>query len=120
MSGVNVSPPSHIQVSSEEVREVRQYHFTSWPDFGVPRHSTPLLYFLRRIRNAHHYSNERPILVHCSAGVGRTGSLITIDVELQRARQKQVVDPFNYVLQMREKRNHMVQTEVSLEGESWS
>ena len=49
---------------------------------------------------------------HLSAGVGRTGTLICIDVELQRARQEGVVDPFNFTLQMRQQRNHMVQTEV--------
>ena len=47
-----------------------------------------------------------------SAGVGRTGTLICIDVELQRAKQESVVDPFNFTLQMRHQRNHMVQTEV--------
>ena len=49
-----------------------------------------------------------------SAGVGRTGTLITIDVELQRAEQERVVDPFNFVLHMRNERNHMVQTEVRM------
>lgn len=48
-----------------------------------------------------------------SAGVGRTGSLISIDVEMQRAQKEGVVDPFNFVLQMRQQRNQMVQTEVS-------
>lgn len=47
-----------------------------------------------------------------SAGVGRTGSLISIDVELQRARREGVVDPFNFILKMRDQRNQMVQTEV--------
>ena len=47
-----------------------------------------------------------------SAGVGRTGTLITIDVELQRAQHDGAIDPFNFVLQMRNARNHMVQTEV--------
>lgn len=54
----------------------------------------------------------RTNVVTCSAGVGRTGTLITVDVELQRAQKEGTVDPFNYVLQMRQKRNHMVQTEV--------
>ena len=48
-----------------------------------------------------------------SAGVGRTGTLIAVDVELQRAQKEGVVDPFNYILKMREQRNHIVQTEVS-------
>lgn len=53
-----------------------------------------------------------PAIATCSAGVGRTGTLITVDVELQRAQKEGVVDPFDYVLQMRQQRNHMVQTEV--------
>ena len=102
-----------MQVNSEEVRVVKQFHFTSWPiDFDVPHHPTSLLCFLRRIRHSHPYSNDKPILVHCSNGVAQTGCFIAIDVELQRARQKEEVDTFNYVLQMRDKRNHMVQTEV--------
>jgi len=44
---------------------VKQFHFISWPDFGVPRHATPLLYFLGRIRKFHKYSNSRPIVLHC-------------------------------------------------------
>ena len=49
-----------------------------------------------------------------SAGVGRTGSLIGIDVELQRAQKEGVVDPFNYIVKMRDQRNHMIQTEVHI------
>lgn len=52
------------------------------------------------------------MIATCSAGVGRTGTLVTVDVELQRAQKEGMVDPFNYVLQMRQQRNHMVQTEV--------
>ncbi len=51
-------------------------------------------------------------LVCCSAGVGRSGTLMGIDIELQRARQEGIVDPFNLVLVLRRQRNHMVQTEV--------
>ena len=46
--------------------------------------------------------------------MGRTGTLITIDVELQRAMKESVVDPFNFVTKLREQRNHMVQTEVCI------
>ena len=49
-----------------------------------------------------------------SAGVGRTGSLIAIDVELQRAQKEGVVDPFNYILKMRDQRNLIIQTEVCM------
>ena len=47
-----------------------------------------------------------------SAGVGRTGTLITIDVELQRAEKDGHVDAFNYVKQLRQQRNYMVQTDT--------
>ncbi|CAI8026225.1 Receptor-type tyrosine-protein phosphatase delta [Geodia barretti] len=100
------------RVDSEEVRQIHQFHYVSWPDFGVPRHATPVLHFLRRIRDIHHYNNSQPMLIHCSAGVGRTGSLIAIDVELQRAQKEGVVDPFNYVIKMRDQRNLMIQTEA--------
>ena len=49
-----------------------------------------------------------------SAGVGRTGSLIAIDVELQRAQKEGVLDPFNFLHKLRDQRNHMVQTEVCI------
>ena len=47
-----------------------------------------------------------------SAGVGRTGTLITIDVELQRAEKEEVVDTFNFIRELREQRNHLVQAEA--------
>ena len=56
---------SFHQSNSDETREIRQFHFLSWPDFGVPRHATPLLYFLRRIRTSHPYSSNKPLAIHC-------------------------------------------------------
>ena len=54
-----------------------------------------------------------PVCFFCdSAGVGRTGTLLTIDVQMQRANNEMTVNPFTYVSRMRENRNHMVQTEV--------
>ena len=50
--------------------------------------------------------------ISCSAGVGRTGSLITIDIETQRAEKEKCVNPFDTVTQLRQQRNHMVQTEA--------
>ena len=41
-----------------------QYHFTSWPDHGVPEYAGPILNYLRRIK-AQHKQNKGPILVHC-------------------------------------------------------
>ncbi|KAL3172894.1 hypothetical protein MRX96_012640 [Rhipicephalus microplus] len=57
-----------------ERREVRQFQFTAWPDHGVPDHPTPFLMFLKRVR-AMNPPEAGPLIVHCSAGVGRTGLL---------------------------------------------
>lgn len=53
---------------------MRQLQFTAWPDHGVPNHPAPLLMFLRRVR-AECPADSGPIIVHCSAGVGRTGKI---------------------------------------------
>ena len=58
----------------------------------------------------------RTLLISSSAGVGRTGTFIGLDVELQRASREGVVDPYNFVLHMRDQRNLMVQTEVGAGG----
>jgi netrin-G3 ligand len=96
---------------SKEIHVVKQYHYTSWPDFGVPRHPTPVIQFIHTIRRHHKPNDARPVIVHCSAGVGRTGTLMTIDVEMQRLENEAEVNPFQFVMSMRQDRNHMVQTE---------
>ncbi len=60
------------------VRSVSQFHFVSWPDFGVPRSPDTLLSFLRSVRAARSTSTS-PLVVHCSAGIGRTGTFCLMD-----------------------------------------
>lgn len=91
-------------------RIVTQFHFTVWPDHGVPEHPTSLLQFVRRVMAAS--SDKRAILVHCSAGVGRTGTFISLFTQLQRIQDENNVDIFNFVRSMRYNRCSMVQTEV--------
>ncbi|XP_066505395.1 protein tyrosine phosphatase receptor type Db [Hoplias malabaricus] len=95
---------------SSERREVRQFQFTAWPDHGVPEHPTPFLAFLRRIK-ACNPPDAGPIVVHCSAGVGRTGCFIVIDAMLERVKQEKAIDVYGHVTLMRSQRNYMVQTE---------
>ncbi|KAM9015085.1 receptor-type tyrosine-protein phosphatase eta isoform 2-T2 [Ara ararauna] len=95
-----------------EGHTVRQFHFTSWPDHGVPE-TTELLINFRHL--VHEYSSQNPIesptLVHCSAGVGRTGTFIAIDRLIQQIEMENTVDVYGVVYDLRMHRPLMVQTE---------
>ncbi|XP_063779571.1 receptor-type tyrosine-protein phosphatase mu isoform X9 [Pseudophryne corroboree] len=93
-----------------EIREIRQFHFTGWPDHGVPYHATGLLGFVRQVKSKSP-SNAGPLVVHCSAGAGRTGCFIVIDIMLDMAEREGVVDIYNCVRELRSRRVNMVQTE---------
>ncbi|XP_037883994.1 tyrosine-protein phosphatase Lar isoform X4 [Glossina fuscipes] len=93
-----------------ERREIKQLQFTAWPDHGVPDHPAPFLQFLRRCR-ALTPPDSGPIIVHCSAGVGRTGCYIVIDSMLERMKHEKIVDIYGHVTCLRAQRNYMVQTE---------
>ncbi|XP_053928537.1 receptor-type tyrosine-protein phosphatase F isoform X13 [Cuculus canorus] len=95
---------------SSEKRELRQFQFMAWPDHGVPEYPTPILAFLRRVK-ACNPSDAGPMVVHCSAGVGRTGCFIVIDAMLERMKHEKTVDIYGHVTCMRSQRNYMVQTE---------
>ncbi|XP_045061854.1 receptor-type tyrosine-protein phosphatase mu-like [Coregonus clupeaformis] len=95
---------------AHEIREIRQFHFTGWPDHGVPYHATGLLGFVRRVK-AKTLNNAGPMVIHCSAGAGRTGCFIVIDIMLDMAEREGVVDIYNCVRELRSRRVNMVQTE---------
>ncbi|XP_061653966.1 receptor-type tyrosine-protein phosphatase F-like isoform X7 [Phyllopteryx taeniolatus] len=95
---------------SSEKRELRQFQFMAWPDHGVPEYPTPILAFLRRVK-ACNPPDAGPMIVHCSAGVGRTGCFIVIDAMLERMKHEKSVDIYGHVTCMRAQRNYMVQTE---------
>ena len=94
--------------------EVVQFHFVAWPDHGVPDNHALMLNFVRRVRKLHPYSNPCPLLVHCSAGVGRTGTFIVLDTMLERMELEGTLNIYDYVKQLREQRVLMVQTLVSV------
>ncbi|TRY70690.1 hypothetical protein TCAL_12939 [Tigriopus californicus] len=102
----------HLRVKCNKINEryILQYHFTQWPDFGVPETPLPFLAFVRRIADVSHDSNG-PVLVHCSAGVGRTGAFIVADAMLRQVRIKGSVDLITYLKHIRTQRNFLVQTE---------
>ncbi|XP_047444205.1 protein tyrosine phosphatase receptor type Fa isoform X18 [Mugil cephalus] len=95
---------------SSEKREVRQFQFLAWPDHGVPEYPTPILAFLRRVKSCNP-PDAGPMVVHCSAGVGRTGCFIVTEAMLERMKHEKSVDIYGHVTCMRAQRNYMVQTE---------
>ncbi|XP_051855913.1 receptor-type tyrosine-protein phosphatase F isoform X13 [Antechinus flavipes] len=98
------------KTGSSEKRELRQFQFLAWPDHGVPEYPTPTLAFLRRVK-ACNPLDAGPMVVHCSAGVGRTGCFIVTDAMLERMKHEKTVDIYGHVTCMRSQRNYMVQTE---------
>ncbi|XP_031967348.1 receptor-type tyrosine-protein phosphatase eta isoform X3 [Corvus moneduloides] len=98
--------------NTPESHMVRQFHFTSWPDHGVPE-TTDLLINFRHL--VHEYNSQNPMdsptLVHCSAGVGRTGTFIAIDRLIQQMEMESTVDVYGVVYDLRMHRPLMVQTE---------
>ncbi|XP_069028817.1 receptor-type tyrosine-protein phosphatase beta-like isoform X2 [Embiotoca jacksoni] len=93
-------------------RLVRQFHYTVWPDHGVPETTQSLIQFVRTVRDYVNRSpGSGPTVVHCSAGVGRTGTFIVLDRVLQQMDTKDTVDVYGAVFDLRLHRSHMVQTE---------
>jgi len=91
-------------------------HYKGWPDHDVPKYPTSLLGFLRRVRKIHPYKGDS-LVVHCSAGVGRTGTFMTLDSMLQKIAAEGCVNVLQFVRDMRKKRCSMVQTEVRAYGQ---
>ncbi|ELT89762.1 hypothetical protein CAPTEDRAFT_90491, partial [Capitella teleta] len=93
---------------SNDDRHVTQYHYTTWPDHGVPSHATALWRLFRKLTND--ADNTQPIIVHCSAGVGRTGTLIAMGHLLDQAKREKGINVYAYVTALRQSRLYMVQT----------
>lgn len=93
-------------------RLVRHFHYTVWPDHGVPESTQSLIQFVRTVRDyVDRTSSTGATVVHCSAGVGRTGTFIALDRVLQQLDSKGTIDLYGCVFDQRLHRQHMVQTE---------
>nr|XP_034332814.1 tyrosine-protein phosphatase 10D isoform X2 [Crassostrea gigas] len=104
-----------FQVSQGDyTRTIKHFHFLEWPDFSAAVDSTVVIDFIQTVRTHITPEVKGPLLIHCSAGVGRTGTYITIDYLLQFVRDHdlgQSVDIFAWVVQMRKNRVSMVQVD---------
>ena len=92
---------------------ISHYHFTSWPDHGVPQFATSLIRFIKRLQKDHNKEKNIPLLVHCSAGVGRTGTFVMLDIMMDRLKAEESINVYEVLRQLRSKRMYMVQTQVS-------
>ncbi|XP_071820096.1 receptor-type tyrosine-protein phosphatase H-like isoform X3 [Apostichopus japonicus] len=92
-------------------REVLHFNFTAWPDHGVPESADHLIKFVQAVRRVKK-TDGKPIVVHCSAGVGRTGTFIALDTLMSQMESSDEVDIFGLIRSMRMNRCLMVQTEI--------
>ena len=110
-----------VNLLSKKELIVKQIHFITWPDHGVPdiKDGKIFLTFDEMIKLANKYKNDNPIVVHCSAGVGRTGTFISmyclyqeISRQFQDNEKEIKFSIFNLVRKLKEQRLYMVQTEI--------
>ncbi|XP_046544945.1 uncharacterized protein LOC124255153 [Haliotis rubra] len=113
VSDTRLSNYTFTNLSVENAKErkkwdVNHLHFTSWPDHGVPD-AAALLDFMWRVKVISGQQTQ-PIIVHCSAGIGRTGTYIAVENLVEQAKAADVVDVVSFVSNMRGQRKNMIQT----------
>ncbi|NXG36297.1 PTPRV phosphatase, partial [Dromaius novaehollandiae] len=92
-------------------RHVSHLHYTAWPDHGIPESTTSIMAFRELVREHIQSAKDAgPTLVHCSAGVGRSGTFLALDRLLQQMKQEKIVDTFGVVYTLRMNRYQMIQT----------
>ncbi|XP_021105761.1 tyrosine-protein phosphatase non-receptor type 9 isoform X5 [Heterocephalus glaber] len=115
-----------LEIHNTEEREKRQvthFQFLSWPDYGVPSSAASLIDFLRAVRNQQSLAissmgvrskgqcpEQPPIVVHCSAGIGRTGTFCSLDICLAQLEELGTLNVFQTVSRMRTQRAFSIQT----------
>ncbi|XP_078254191.1 tyrosine-protein phosphatase non-receptor type 1-like isoform X4 [Rhinoraja longicauda] len=100
--------------STGETREIYHFHYTTWPDFGVPESPASFLNFLFKVRESGSLNSDcGPAVVHCSAGIGRSGTFSLVDtclVLMEKRQDPSSVDIREILLEMRKYRMGLIQT----------
>ncbi|XP_017063998.1 tyrosine-protein phosphatase non-receptor type 9 isoform X2 [Drosophila eugracilis] len=108
-------------IKTDEIRNVSHWQFTSWPDYGVPSSAMAMLNFLQKVREKQAqlvaglgdtwagHARGPPIVVHCSAGIGRTGTFITLDICISRLEDVGTADIRGTVEKIRSQRAYSIQ-----------
>eukprot|EP00088_Acartia_fossae_P037412 TRINITY_DN3857_c0_g1_i2.p1 TRINITY_DN3857_c0_g1~~TRINITY_DN3857_c0_g1_i2.p1 ORF type:complete len:394 (-),score=69.50 TRINITY_DN3857_c0_g1_i2:348-1529(-) len=98
-------------------RRVQQLHYVNWPDFNVPDCPQSFLHFLQSVRNSGCFEEDvGPPVVHCSAGIGRSGTFALVDSALVISEEKDISlqSIRSLLLNMRTQRMGLIQTEEQL------
>nr|XP_033819363.1 tyrosine-protein phosphatase non-receptor type 1 isoform X1 [Geotrypetes seraphini] len=105
-------------INSQETREILHFHYTTWPDFGVPESPASFLNFLFKVRESGSLNVEHgSIVVHCSAGIGRSGTFCLVDTCLllmDKRKDPSSVGIKQVLLEMRKYRMGLIQTSDQL------
>lgn len=98
-----------VSKEDDEIKRVTHFHFTTWLDNSVPNDLSALICYRNLVRNGL-TSSDGPIVVHCSAGIGRTGTFIALDYMLDEGGTENYVDVKSYVTSLRQQRGKSIQT----------
>ncbi|CAF0975577.1 unnamed protein product [Adineta steineri] len=98
--------------NNSETRTIYHAHYLKWPDHGIPTGTKDALLFLEKVEYYKQLTKTTaPILLHCSAGIGRTGTFCAIDMGIKRYLNEKLIDIPSTVVKMRHERSGSVQTE---------
>ncbi len=97
-----------------EVRVISHVQYLEWPDHGAPILASQFLDYVRHIQRLDSNDDDEVVLVHCSAGIGRTGAFILLDSAIRLVEANCPVNPIYLIKMMRDQRPMMLQTSVRL------